>query len=626
MHSRPPKIRILQKPRFIPLRYRYIIMTSCMLIFLLGTLALVIGFLQTRTNRGQIEKRGIAIARSLVAASMSDLLTYNYVAIEQLVNQTAQAPDIVRIIVHDKEGRVAGYSGRPDLQNKFLRDTVSQNALTAMAPLIQEGLLESSETPLLDIAVPVFPSSSKKRWGTIRVGLSLASMYLQIRQTQWIILLVGLLALAFGIIVSIWAAQRVTHPLGNLVRATMEAAQGNLNQHISVQTGDEVEILASNFSSMIREIIAHRGQLEQQLIEIKRLQHYTEKLLTTMSDGLLSVNMAGKVITLNPAARATLEISGNNLEKGSFISASLQKDSALRIYIQNMLQNTHGRRPEEIRLHKEEKIQTLLIGSSVLTDGEEQPREIILNLHDITDLKKLEARIRQAERLAALGTLAAGMSHEIRNPLSAIKTFVQLLPKKIEKPGFLEKFQRIVPREINRINQIIEDLLDQIRAPKYHFKMTNIQPVLEETIEFLSEELKAHHIRCFCEFSGDLAQIRADADHLTKAFHNLVRNAVQAMPTGGELRIDAFREKKHSSERRIPTARNGWVTITFQDTGPGIPPETIKNIFNPFFTTKDKGTGLGLAITHKVITDHGGHIEVTSRIGKGTRFIIELPG
>lgn len=626
MHNRLLKISILQKPRFIPLRYRYIVMTSCMLIFLLGTLALVLGFLQNRTIRSQIERRGLSIAQSLAATSMSDLLTYNYVAIEQSANQTVQTPDIVRVIVHDKEGRVAGYSGRPDLQNKFLRDDVSQNALIAMEPLIQEWLLESSKTPLLDVAVPVFPSNSKDRWGTIRVGLSLAPMYLQIRQTQWIILAVGLLALAFGILVSIWAAQRVTHPLGNLVRATIEAAQGNLNQNISVQSGDEVEILASNFSFMIREIIAHREQLEQQLIEIKRLQRYTEKLLTTMSDGLLSVNMAGKVITLNPAAQAILEISDNSLEKDCFISASLKKGSALHGYIQDMLQNPHGRRQKEIRLHKGENTQTLLVGSSVLTDGERHPQEIILNLHDITDLKKLEDRIRQAERLAALGTLAAGMSHEIRNPLSAIKTFVQLLPKKIEKPGFLEKFQRTVPREINRINQIIEDLLDQIRTPKYHFKITNIELVLKQTIEFLSEELETHHISCLCEFSDDLPQIRADADQLTKAFHNLVLNAVQAMPTGGELIIEAFCEKRHPSERQITTDRNGWVAIIFQDTGPGVPPEDIKNIFNPFFTTKNKGTGLGLAITHKVITDHGGHIEVTNRIGKGTRFIIDLPG
>ena len=192
-----------------------------MLVFLLGTLALVLGFLQSRTIRGQIENRGLAIAQSLAAASMSNLLTYNYVAIERSANQAAHDPDIVRVIIHDKEGRVAGYSGRPDLQNKFLKDDASRNALAAMQLLIQDGLQESPKVPVLDVAVPVFPSDSADRWGTIRVSLSLAPMYKQRRQTQWIILSVGLVALAFGILVSIWAAQRVTHPLDNLVHATI---------------------------------------------------------------------------------------------------------------------------------------------------------------------------------------------------------------------------------------------------------------------------------------------------------------------------------------------------------------------------------------------------------------------
>lgn len=625
MHSWPLKISILQKPRFIPLRYRLIIMTSCMLILLLGTLALTLGFLQSRTIRGQIEERGLAVAQSLAATSLSDLLTYNSVAIERSANQAAQDPDIVRIIVHNKEGRVAGYSGRPDLQNKILKDKISQNALAAMEPLIQETFLESPKVSLLDVAVPVFPSDSQDRWGTIRVGLSLSPMYLQIRQTQWIILAVGFVALAFGILVSIWAAKRITQPLGNLVRATLEAAQGNLNQNISAQTGDEVEILASNFSFMIREILAHREQLEQQLVKIKRLQRYTEKLLTTMSDGLLSVNMRGKVVTINPAAHAMLEISGHGLEKGYLVSASSNEDSALLTYLQETLQNPHGRSQKEITLYKGEETRILLADSSLLTDGEGHPQEVIMNLHDITELKNLESRIRQTERLAALGTLAAGMSHEIRNPLSAIKTFVQLLPKKVENPDFLEKFQRTVPREINRINQLVEDLLDLARAPKYHFETISIKPLLEQTIDFLSEELNAHHIHCLCEFSDDLPLVRADADQLTKAFHNLVQNAAQAMPEGGELAIEAFCEKKHPSKQQTATERNGWVTVIFRDTGPGIRPETLKDIFNPFFTTKDKGTGLGLAITHKVITEHKGRIEVTSQMGEGTRFNIVLP-
>jgi two-component system sensor histidine kinase AtoS len=122
-----------------------------------------------------------------------------------------------------------------------------------------------------------------------------------------------------------------------------------------------------------------------------------------------------------------------------------------------------------------------------------------------------------------------------------------------------------------------------------------------------------------------LPPILADSDQLVKAFHNLFRNAIQAMPNGGKLTLEGRREAGGGLDRPTSSDQEGWVSLTFADTGVGIPPETAKNIFNPFFTTKDKGTGLGLAITHKVITDHGGHIEVVSRVGEGSSFVVSLP-
>jgi signal transduction histidine kinase len=122
-----------------------------------------------------------------------------------------------------------------------------------------------------------------------------------------------------------------------------------------------------------------------------------------------------------------------------------------------------------------------------------------------------------------------------------------------------------------------------------------------------------------------LPPILADSDQLLKAFYNLFRNAIQAMPNGGQLTIEAHREAEGSLDQPKSSDQDGWVSITLVDTGVGIPEETTKSIFNPFFTTKDRGTGLGLAITHKVITEHGGHIEVVSRVGEGSSFVIHLP-
>jgi signal transduction histidine kinase len=209
--------------------------------------------------------------------------------------------------------------------------------------------------------------------------------------------------------------------------------------------------------------------------------------------------------------------------------------------------------------------------------------------------------------------------------LSSIKTFVQLLPQKIEKPGFLEKFQRTVPRELNRINALVEDLLDLARVPKYVFQSTNLKTLLEQVLDATDAQLQAGHIQCRCAIPDDMPAVRADASQLARAFHNLIRNAVQAMPQGGKLHIRASFHRGDPSQAEPGTSGVDRVTAVFQDTGPGISAVELENIFNPFFTTKDQGTGLGLAITHKVITEHGGQIEVESALGHGSQFIVHLP-
>ena len=155
MRFRPFDKKIIVLPRFVPLRYRFIVTTAGMLVFILGALALVLGYQQSRTIKQQLEKRGLAIAQSLAAVSIADLMTYNYISLERSANQAAKHPDIIYVIFHDKEGRVAGFSGRSDLQGKFLNDKVTRNTLAAKTPLIQDVKLTRRQISALDIAVPI---------------------------------------------------------------------------------------------------------------------------------------------------------------------------------------------------------------------------------------------------------------------------------------------------------------------------------------------------------------------------------------------------------------------------------------------------------------------------------------
>ena len=611
-------------PKFIPLRYRFIFITTSTLFLILSILAVSLSFVQSRNIRQQLEQRGISIAQSLAAASIADLMTYDYISLDRSANQAAQDPGILYVIFHDKEGRVAGFNGKAELQHKFLEDAISQNILSASSVIIQKVWLNDGGTPGLDIAVPVFPPGQQFRWGTVRVCLSMVPMQRQIRQTQWTIFVIGFLAISVGTFLSIWAARRITRPLAKLVRGTQEAAKGNLKQHFKVETGDEVEVLASNFSVMIQEILSHRSEMERQLREIKRLQRYTDQLLTTMADGLISVSMNRTVSTMNPAAQRLLETDHRHIQQGDSLDDVLAEFTELKQYIDRLLTDPAQHRPYEIYRQCGEEDQVLLVGSSVLSDRGGQPQEVIINLHDITSLKQLEASVRQSERLAALGTLAAGMAHEIRNPLSTIKTFVQLLPRKVERPSFLTKFQRTVPRELERINQLVQELLELSRLPKFKYQLVDIHSILTQTLEMVGDELRAHRIDFECDIAKDVPHLRADADQLFKAFCNVLTNAIQAMPDGGRLYVKGFLKVEESRvEKQVNTHK--WLNLIFRDTGAGIESEVIHQIFNPFFTTKDMGTGLGLAITHKVIAEHGGKIDVTSQVGKGTQFCIRLP-
>ena len=255
---------------------------------------------------------------------------------------------------------------------------------------------------------------------------------------------------------------------------------------------------------------------------------------------------------------------------------------------------------------------SLMVNTSFLEDGRGENMGLLVVINDVTEVKALEAQMRQSDRLAALGTLSAGLAHEIRNPLSAIKTFVQLLPRKISNPAFFDKFQTTVPRELNRINDLIESLLELARPPKLAFQLTSLSGCLSQVEDLYRDKLEAANITLEITQEEYLPELWADREHLVRALSNIVLNALEAMPEGGKLTVKA-------------EELAGGVILHFTDTGVGMDEATKDKIFNPFFTTKDTGTGLGLAMTHKIIQEHGGEIKVDSLIGKGTTFTLTIP-
>ena len=257
------------------------------------------------------------------------------------------------------------------------------------------------------------------------------------------------------------------------------------------------------------------------------------------------------------------------------------------------------------------------------------------------NLRESQERLVLSEKLASLGTMAAGMAHEIKNPLVSLRTFSQLLQVKWEDPEYREKFASIVPMEIERINKIAESLLKFGRPAKAEISKINVNNLLEEILILNESECKKHNVRITTKFA-ELPLITADASQLSQALLNIILNAIQSMDKGGELIVktdvgEVVKLGRMGKGKQTESGEIVWgeedearkpvpvVFIEVTDTGAGIEPENLKVLFDPFFTTKDRGTGMGLPITLRIIEENKGSIKVRSQRGKGTTFLITLP-
>jgi len=230
----------------------------------------------------------------------------------------------------------------------------------------------------------------------------------------------------------------------------------------------------------------------------------------------------------------------------------------------------------------------------------------------LAEKERLEEELRRTERLAALGRLVTGVAHELRNPLSVVRTTVQLMETDFQGVANIDEYVRIIKEQVDRQNRIIQELLDFGRPVKHLTQPVAVNALLEKVLTFTSSLLRQNNIALKLETEQNLPLIEADGERIKQVFVNLILNAVAAMPDGGTLTIQTYRE-------------NAGVCAAFSDTGGGIAAEDLPKIFDPFYTTKENGTGLGLSISHQIVKSHGGTIEVAGTGPQGTTFKVKLP-
>jgi len=339
-----------------------------------------------------------------------------------------------------------------------------------------------------------------------------------------------------------------------------------------------------------------------------------EVALDSMLDGIVVCDRAHLPIIYNKSAERMLRFASSDpAEKPLWLSVS---DEDLSEFFRATLEGEETVLDREFGL--DTKGATRLIAVSVSTLVSQGRIEgAIVHMEDITEKRRRDAQLRRAESLASLTTLAAGVAHEIKNPLGSISIHMQLIRKALQRKEevpatFLERHLGVVDEEIDRLNKIVVDFLFAVRPMDVRLRDGDPGELVSGIADFIRPEAERAGVMVDLSIAEGLPRVALDERLMKQALLNLVKNALAAMPGGGKLRLSAERVDEE-------------VRLTVEDSGVGISEEALPKIFEPFFTTKDNGTGLGLTITFKIVKEHDGEITVSSRPGQGSSFTINLP-
>lgn len=407
----------------------------------------------------------------------------------------------------------------------------------------------------------------------------------------------SIFAFFFGIIL----AYAITLPIKRLTTSAKQIATGDLSRIVQVSSEDEIGALGKSFNAMVLSLNEH--------------------IIESMTGGVITINMNGVIATFNKSAELILGYNTYDLVGKSVFDAfpASGKNASLNAIIRETLQGKKTSSSREINIYsKAGKKIPIGITTSLLRDKKNTFLGIVVTFKDLAQIKHLEEQVRRADRLAAVGSLAAGVAHEIRNPLGSVKGLVQLLKEDLKDDDQKKAYADIIVKEVDRLNKVVEELLSFARPDaselEANFIQLNINDVIEQTLLLAEHDSKREKIQIIKEFSSDVPLVLADAKKLQQAFLNIIFNAFGAMEDGGDLTIKTSFNKSTKV-----------LNIVFSDTGIGISDEGQKKIFDPFYTAKASGTGLGLTISHQIISSHQGRINVKSEMGQGTTFTISLP-
>ncbi|MFQ5828949.1 MAG: nitrogen regulation protein NR(II) [Candidatus Methylomirabilia bacterium] len=348
----------------------------------------------------------------------------------------------------------------------------------------------------------------------------------------------------------------------------------------------------------------------------ERVKTLMRNILQSIPSGVLTLDAQSMVTSLNSAAERLLGLRAA-MVVGRPVDDLLRTAPDLGAWIRSALAGERLLQEADFPLIGDGgRRVTLRASASELRDESGRSDGLVILLRDITEVSRLELQLRRADKLAALGTLAAGVAHEVKNPLHSLTLNLHLLEKEFaasehsagEAKGYLD----ILRSEVQRIHRIVENFLRFSRPSVPEVKPLDLNALVERVLSLVAFEAADRGVTIETHFDSALGSVSGDEGQLAQVFLNLAINALQAMPSGGTLTVTTERQ-------------NGWAEVAVKDTGGGIREELLPHVFDPYFTTRPGGVGLGLAIAHRIVEGHQGTIDVESKVGAGTGIVVSLP-
>jgi PAS domain S-box-containing protein len=351
-----------------------------------------------------------------------------------------------------------------------------------------------------------------------------------------------------------------------------------------------------------------------------------QAVLAGLPDAVIAVDGGLRVVFWNTAAEVLVERSARRAE-GRLLKELFAADASLVRRLSETLATGESRSEADGVIERPDHRQLPVgIVTAPLFDRDGRVEAAVAVVRDLSRIRQLEGEVRRGETLAAAGRMAVGLAHEIRNPLGAIRGAVQLLDRELAPDSPLHEYTRVLLSEVDRVNRSIEMLLNLARPARIHPVPLNLHQIIER-VALLSEEMaREAHVTILKRYDPSLPPILGDEDRLMQVFHNLVRNAVEAMPDGGQLTlVTRLSLNPLFGKVDLGSGHRTMVEAQVIDEGTGIPAAVRARIFDPFFTTKERGLGLGLAICHQVLEQHRGAIQVDHGERRGTAVTCFLP-